>query len=1233
MVALINRAIASPVSTAASVLLLDTPGLQNPETSGEDRGGASFEDLCHNYCQERFQLMFHDKTITGLKERYESEQIEVEGLDDLAELCTPAPLVALIDKQSTVRGSQTDLGAAERRGLLWLLDEEAIFPGASDESFVERLLLQYSDRNSEDLVKKGTTDTNFTLEHFQGTNPVMYNAAGWLKASRENPAAKSSVSCLHESMDKSISDMFIKYRTPISTLSGSIVGAEGSQSLRRASSIRRAFTSGAAGIKRHSLALQVKFQIDAMMEQLRRTHATFVHCFLPQHTAGLCDVRTVDSLQGSKTSINMGRQGEEVSLNVPLIRAQLRGVQILDAVRLHKVGFPESLSYSSFWRRFSLLDEVSKSPGIGEEKLAVENLVKSLDLDKSSFRMGNTMLFAREGVIAGLEEDRDHRLKEKIVRLQALARGHLARKKLNNKRTQDIAMRCIQKNVRKFMGVRGWPWWRLLIKVTPLLNVHRTEEQLQAKTDELEMLKNKLEKVERDRGELKDSNEVLEARLREVNADLAEEHSAAELSAERLEAEQADRMKLEKELLEVQNQMKQLVSRSEKMEMELLYSRAAEMTGDVDSDDESGGGIYKVKYERLVKEMEYTKKKLEQEHEDDLEQSVGVRKQLERKLNDMGGEIEEQRQIVAKWRKKLQKTQGEMNDIKLLLEEQTARNAILEKKQRKFDHDLSLASQDLKTERDARENVQKDLDSTKLAKFGLEDQLNAVTAELEMKENRVSALTRELEEVQVVGADGEEIKALKKQNNDLLLQLKDQEEELDDMAGQVQMMEATKIKVEMEMAMIKKEQRKETQDKDEELEEVRAASTKKLKALEQQLEQEHEDRVSLLREKHDLEAKLGRFQDILERSGDEEQVSKLKKDLKRTKALLRDAQIMMERSQEGSNKVLLRQLKNQMEDAEFARTAAIKSKQNAELELVDVQAQLEDLIRSKNELDEKCSKLGREKADLGSQIEENEEDLQEVMRKYKASVANITTDQATINDQAGIISDIEEERNKLKEQLAEMSIRIESLQGESVTTAQHKRLELKIRELETKLELEKTTRGRMETQLNRLKEALESVNLEADQLRSKEQTAQEGQRKAERALRELKEDHAGLQVKENDLVQKKGDVEKQLELAEAEVITVRNDLKLAMKRIEDLQMAIADEIGSDDQSEDSDDYEDDDDELEALVEHQRSLMKSSMSSSFGSKVSKDDFSSTSALSSRGSRGLNGAVDEKDESFA
>lgn len=32
------------------------------------------------------------------------------------------------------------------------------------------------------------------------------------------------------------------------------------------------------------------------------------------------------------------------------------------------------------------------------------------------------------------------------------------------------------------MSVREWPWWRLYVKVAPLLNVHRAEDQLKAKT-------------------------------------------------------------------------------------------------------------------------------------------------------------------------------------------------------------------------------------------------------------------------------------------------------------------------------------------------------------------------------------------------------------------------------------------------------------------------------------------------------------------------------------------------------------------------------------------------------------------------------------------------------------------------------------------------------------------------------------------------------------------------------
>ena len=110
----------------------------------------------------------------------------------------------------------------------------------------------------------------------------------------------------------------------MTSLSGSVAGLEGSHSLRRMSSMRRTFTSGQAGIKRNSLALQVKFQVDGLCEQLRRTKIHFVHCFLPQHHAGLCDVK-------SKAKSNT----DEAHMNIPLVRSQV-GFEYLSSFLVKK---------------------------------------------------------------------------------------------------------------------------------------------------------------------------------------------------------------------------------------------------------------------------------------------------------------------------------------------------------------------------------------------------------------------------------------------------------------------------------------------------------------------------------------------------------------------------------------------------------------------------------------------------------------------------------------------------------------------------------------------------------------------------------------------------------------------------------------------------------------------------------------------------------------------------------
>ena len=49
--------------------ILDSPGFQNPASIGR-KTGAIFEELCHNYENERLQKFFHHTVFTAQMERY-----------------------------------------------------------------------------------------------------------------------------------------------------------------------------------------------------------------------------------------------------------------------------------------------------------------------------------------------------------------------------------------------------------------------------------------------------------------------------------------------------------------------------------------------------------------------------------------------------------------------------------------------------------------------------------------------------------------------------------------------------------------------------------------------------------------------------------------------------------------------------------------------------------------------------------------------------------------------------------------------------------------------------------------------------------------------------------------------------------------------------------------------------------------------------------------------------------
>uniref|UniRef100_A0A8C8VY25 Unconventional myosin-XVIIIa n=1 Tax=Peromyscus maniculatus bairdii TaxID=230844 RepID=A0A8C8VY25_PERMB len=1177
LISLVNRALKSSQHSLCSMMIVDTPGFQNPERGGSARG-ASFEELCHNYAQDRLQRLFHERTFLQELERYKEENIEL-AFDDLEPATDDS--VAVVDQASHQSLVRSLAHADEARGLLWLLEEEALVPGATEEALLDRLFSYYGpqegDKKGQSPLLRSSKPRHFLLGHSHGTNWVEYSVAGWLNYTKQNPATQNAPRLLQDSQKKIISNLFLGRAGGATVLSGSIAGLEGGSqlALRRATSMRKTFTTGMAAVKKKSLCIQIKLQVDALIDTIKRSKMHFVHCFLPVAEGWPGEPRSASSRRVSSSSeldLPPGDPCEAglLQLDVSLLRAQLRGSRLLDAMRMYRQGYPDHMVFSEFRRRFDVLaPHLTKKHGrnyiVVDEKRAVEELLESLDLEKSSCCMGLSRVFFRAGTLARLEEQRDEQTSRHLTLFQAACRGYLARQHFKKRKIQDLAIRCVQKNIQKNKRVKDWPWWKLFTTVRPLIQVQLSEEQIRNKDEEIQQLRSKLEKVEKERNELRLNSDRLETRISELTSELTDERNTGESASQLLDAETAERLRAEKEMKELQTQYDALKKQMDVMEMEVMEARllrAAEINGEVDDDD--AGGEWRLKYERAVREVDFTKKRLQQELEDKMEAEQQSRRQLERRLGDLQADSDESQRALQQLKKKCQRLTAELQDTKLHLEGQQVRNHELEKKQRRFDSELSQAHEETQREKLQREKLQREKDMLLAEAFSLKQQLEEKDMDIAGFTQKVVSLEAELQDISSQETKDEaSLAKVKKQLRDLEAKVKDQEEELDEQAGSIQMLEQAKLRLEMEMERMRQTHSKEMESRDEEVEEARQSCQKKLKQMEVQLEEEYEDKQKALREKRELESKLSTLSDQVNQR-DFESEKRLRKDLKRTKALLADAQIMLDHLKNNApSKREIAQLKNQLEESEFTCAAAVKARKAMEVEMEDLHLQIDDIAKAKTALEEQLSRLQREKNEIQNRLEEDQEDMNELMKKHKAAVAQASRDMAQMNDLQAQLEESNKEKQELQEKLQALQSQVEFLEQSMVDKSLVSRQEAKIRELETRLEFEKTQVKRLESLANRLKENMEKLTEERDQRAAAENREKEQNKRLQRQLRDTKEEMSELARKEAEASRKKHELEMDLESLEAANQSLQADLKLAFKRIGDLQAAIEDEMESD----------------------------------------------------------------------
>lgn len=71
-------------------------------------------------------------------------------------------------------------------------------------------------------------------------------------------------------------------------------------------------------------------------------------------------------------------------------------------------------------------------------------------------------------------------------------------------------------------------------------------------------------------------------------------------------------------------------------------------------EDES---MYRMKYERTMSELDEAKRRLVNQHEEDLEQLMTIKKQMDKKLNEAYEEVDDQKRDSAQWKNKYKKAQ------------------------------------------------------------------------------------------------------------------------------------------------------------------------------------------------------------------------------------------------------------------------------------------------------------------------------------------------------------------------------------------------------------------------------------------------------------------------------------------------------------------------------------------------------------------------------------------------
>merc|ERR1719483_646007 len=464
--------------------VLDIAGFEIFEYNG-------FEQISINFVNEKLQQFFNHHMFVVEQEEYVKEGIDWVMVDFGMD---SAACIDLFEKPM---------------GIWAILEEESLFPKATDKSFEEKLKAALG-KLPVFLKPASKTDKNahFGVSHYAGV--VNYNVTSWLEKNKD-PVNDSVVEVMKST---STCELLVHLWREHPGQPTTTPKDEGKKKKK------------AGGGKTVSSVYLVS--LGELMITLHSCEPHFVRCLVPN---------------------NHKKPGD---IDPPLIMHQLTCNGVLEGIRICMRGFPNRIMYPEFKLRYACLG-ASEIASSGDNKIATYALMDKINFPRERYRLGHTLVFFRAGALAFLEEIRDDIVLKLLRMIQGQIFKHIKQKEFAVRRDQRELIIVCQRSFRKYIALRDWGWFTIIQKTRPLIGMPNPEEELRLLEEKANatygVYMEKLDTKER----LLAENAIIEEEKRALLKQIESEQGNVSQYHERQAKISAEKADLEVRLIEQQN--------------------------------------------------------------------------------------------------------------------------------------------------------------------------------------------------------------------------------------------------------------------------------------------------------------------------------------------------------------------------------------------------------------------------------------------------------------------------------------------------------------------------------------------------------------------------------------------------------------------------------------------------------------------------------------------------------